>query len=77
MINKKKVYTVLCIIFIVGFIILWSKSTKDIYANLQKIKEISNTEIEGTLVEAIFQNVREKMRHVDFSDLGQAGFYRE
>lgn len=77
MINKKKVYAVLCIIFVVVFIILWSKSTKDIYANLQKIKEISNTEIKGTLVEAIFQNVREKMKHIDFSDLEQTGFYRE
>lgn len=77
MINKKKVYTVLCIVFVVGFIILWSKSIRDIYANLQNTKEISDTEIKGTLIEAIFRNVHEEIRDVDFSDLEQTGFYRE
>lgn len=77
MINKKKVYTVLCIIFVVGFIILWSTSTKDVYANLQNTKEKSNTEIKGTLVRAIFLNVHDKIRDINFSTLEQPSFYRE
>lgn len=77
MIDKKKAYIVLYVIFIVGCFILWSKSIRVLYVNMQNTKEMSNTEIKGTLVEAIFRNAHEKTKYISSSNLEKAVIYIE